>query len=133
MNNIIQQIAKSVVENLEEVLINSLENKYNFADIVEQLTITGKKVTKDMLSYVLEELEVTIRDSTERKNKFTIHKREVPRKLLCDFGEIEFERTYYKNKIDGSYTYLLDNFLDIAKSQRIETNLDPNSIKTQQK
>lgn len=123
MNNIIQQIAKSVVENLEEVLINSLENKYNFADIVEQLTITGKKVTKDMLSYVLEELEVTIRDSTERKNKFTIHKREVPRKLLCDFGEIEFERTYYKNKIDGSYTYLLDNFLDIAKSQRIETNL----------
>lgn len=123
MNNIIQQITTNIAKKLEKVLINSLNNKYDFSDIVEELTITGKQVTSNMLNYVLEELEETIRESAEIREKYTIHKRAVSRKILCSFGELEYERTYYKNKLDGSYIYLLDNLLDIEKGQRIETNL----------
>lgn len=119
MNNIIQQITTNIAKKLEKVLINSLKNKYDFADIVEELTITGKQVTNNMINYVLEELEETIRGSAEIRKNYTIHKRAVSRKILCSFGELEYEKTYYRNKIDGSYIYLLD----IEKGQRIETNL----------
>lgn len=52
MNNIIQQITTNIAKKLEKVLINSLNNKYDFSDIVEELTITGKQVTSNMLNYV---------------------------------------------------------------------------------
>ena len=96
MNNIIQQITTNVAKKLEKVLINSLNNKYDFSDIVEELTITGKQVTSNMLNYVLEELEETIRESAEIREKYTIHKRAVSRKILCSFGELEYERTTTK-------------------------------------
>ena len=79
MNNIIQQITTNIAKKLEKVLINSLNNKYDFSDIVEELTITGKQVTSNMLNYVLEELEETIRESAEIREKYTIHKRAVSR------------------------------------------------------
>jgi len=39
------------------------------------------------------------------------------------FGEVNYQRTYYKNKREGTYSYLSDELLGIESHARIDLSL----------
>jgi hypothetical protein len=49
------------------------------------------------LQAIISELNEIIKKSPERKGKYHVHKGKVERTLITRFGELEFERVYYKN------------------------------------
>ena len=109
MNNIIQQITTNIAKKLEKVLINSLNNKYDFSDIVEELTITGKQVTSNMLNYVLEEhiFESSINPSVIWGGDFNI----------IDKYKINIEHVENAEKL---YNKIINEYSDIIKKVMTE-------------
>ncbi|AWZ47764.1 hypothetical protein C3495_02390 [Clostridiaceae bacterium 14S0207] len=49
--------------------------------------------------------------------------------LLTTFGEIKYERTYYKSKKDNEYKYLSDEFLGIDCHDRMDLSLKAQLVK----
>ncbi|TFZ39133.1 ISLre2 family transposase [Soehngenia longivitae] len=123
MNNIIQLIAEKVKREIEESVIKVIEGEVNLDNIVDSVGEMVNDIgTKTMLA-IIDELNDIIKKSPERSKKYHIHKSKVSRTLITRFGELEFERSYYKNIEKNNYVYILDELLGIEKYERIEGNL----------
>src|SRR6056297_592804 len=123
MNNIIQLIMEKVKGEIEENVIKALEGDAKLDDIVDSVTEMVNDIGVETLLAIIEELNEAIRKSPERKGKYHVHKKSVERTLITRFGELEFERTYYKNILEDRYLYMLDELLGVKKYERIEGNL----------
>ena len=123
MNNIIQLVAQKVKREIEENLIKVLEGSTDLDRIVDSVGEMVNSIGIDTISAIIGEVNNIIKDSPERKGKYHVHKKSVKRRLITRFGELEFERTYFKNVKENSYVHILDEILGIEKYERIEANL----------
>jgi hypothetical protein len=123
MNNIIQLVAQKVKREIEENLIKVLEGNTDLDHIVDSVGEMVNSIGIDTISAIIGEVNNIIKDSPERKGKYHVHKKSVKRRLITRFGELEFERTYFKNVKENSYIHILDEILGIEKYERIEANL----------
>ena len=96
--------------------------------IVDSVGEMVNNIGLDTISAIIGELNKIIKDSPERKSKYHVHKRNAKRSLITRFGELEFERTYFKNVKESSYVHILDELLGIEKYERIEANLKGNIL-----
>ncbi len=129
MNTIIHQIVEKIIldtkNNLNDLL---LENK----DISKFILNTSKSLDEIGTSIVkeaLETLDETIRTSKERKKDYHIQRKSDPKTLITKFGEVNYERTYYKNKKDGTYAYLSDEMVGIEPYERMDLSYESELIK----
>jgi 23S rRNA (uracil-5-)-methyltransferase RumA len=123
MNNIIQLVAQKVKREIEGNLIKVLEGNTDLDHIVDSVGEMVNSIGIDTISAIIGEVNNIIKDSPERKGKYHVHKKSVKRSLITRFGELEFERTYFKNVKENSYVHILDEILGIEKYERIEANL----------
>lgn len=123
MNNIIQVIVEKVKKEIEESVIKVLEGNTNLDNIVDSVGEMINNIGIDTLSAIITELNSTIKKAPERARKYHVQRNNDKRTLVTRFGELEFERTYYKNIKENSYVYILDELLKIEKYERIEGNL----------
>ena len=128
MNNIIQLVAQKVKREIEENLIKVLEGGTDLDHIVDSVGEMVNSIGIDAISAIIGELNNIIKDSPERKGKYYVHKRNAKRSLITRFGELEFERTYFKNVKENNYVHILDEILGIEKYERIEANLKGNIL-----
>lgn len=56
-----------------------------------------------MLKNIINTLDEQFKYSAERKKIYNINKSNVERTIVTPFGEIQFLRTFYKNKTNGEY------------------------------
>ncbi len=123
MNNIIQLVAQKVKREIEKNIVNVLEGSSNLYDIVDSVNEVINNIGLDTLSFIIKELDKIILELPGRTKKYHVHKRDVKRTLITKFGELEFERSYFKNIKEDRFVYILDEVLDIDKYERIESNL----------
>ena len=123
MNNIIQLISQKVKDEIEKNLIKVLEGESNLNKIVDSVGELTNEIGRDILHTIIEELNDIIKEAPERKGRYHVQRNNDKRILITRFGELEFERTYYKNVKEGSYVYILDEILGIEKYERVEGNL----------
>jgi len=123
MNNIIQLIAEKVKKEIEESVTKVLEGDLNLDNIIDSVGEMVNDIGARTILAVIYELNDIIKKSPERSRKYHIHKSKVSRTLITRFGELEFERAYYKNIEKNNYVYILDELLGIEKYERIEGNL----------
>ncbi len=123
MNNIIQLIAEKVKGTIEESVIKVLEGDAKLDNIVDSVGEMVNNIGLDTLGAIIDELNDIVKKSPERSGIYHIHKRKVSRTLVTRFGELEFDRAYYKNIRDKNYVYILDEILGIEKYERVEGNL----------
>ena len=129
MNTIIHEIVEKITEdmknNLEDLI---LEGK----DISKFILNTGKSLDEVGVKIVKEALEIlddTIRDSKERKQEYYIQRRNDKKTLITKFGEVNYQRTYYKSKKDGTYEYLSDTMVGIQPYERMDLSYEAELIK----
>lgn len=77
----------------------------------------------------MEILDDTIKDSNQRKQEYYIQRRNDKKTLITKFGEVNYQRTYYKNKKDGTYEYLSDAMVGIAPYERMDLSYESELIK----
>lgn len=123
MNNIIHVIVEKVKREIEESLVKVLEGNANLDDIVDSVGEMVNYIGIKTILSIIDELNAIIKESPERSGKYHVHKKSVSRTLVTRFGELKFERAYYKNIKENSYVYILDELLGIEKYERIEGNL----------
>ncbi|CCQ97398.1 hypothetical protein CULT_620003 [[Clostridium] ultunense Esp] len=123
MNNIIHVIVEKVKREIEESVIKVLEDNANLDNIVDSVGEMVNDIGIKTILSIIDELNVIIKKSPERSGKYHVHKSSVNRTLVTRFGQLKFERAYYKNIKENSYVYILDELLGIEKYERIEGNL----------
>ncbi len=138
--DIIPQIMEEFLKNVMDVYKKLLTNPYgtDFTDMtlmVKQYTdLMGRKIIK----MFMEGLDLLIREDKKRKELYTNEKRD-KKSIMTLLGTIEYKRTYYKLKKNPkrfkpqddtlisaylpTYTYLLDDILDIRRHERIDENV----------
>ena len=129
MNTIIHEIVEKITldmkKNLEDLILNSKDISTFIINTSKTLDEIGVKIVKE----ALEINDETIRVSKERKKDYYIQRRKDPKTLITKFGEVNYERTYYKNKKDGSYEYLSDRMVGIEPYERMDLSYEADLIK----
>ena len=121
--DIIQQVIEIITREHYSILEETLRNKGDIGDFVlktkEMLDVVGTKLVKDALEVV----DDSIRNSKERKEGWYIERRSQEKTLSTVFGDVTYERTYYKKKSTGEYAYLSDERLGIEVHDRMDMSL----------
>ncbi|AGB40294.1 Uncharacterized protein family (UPF0236) [Halobacteroides halobius DSM 5150] len=124
MDTIIQQFGEEIKENTEEFLVNiAMDNDESISDFIRSLRKDMDKLGRELCKYLIESLDEMIMESPNRREKWEIVKKK-DRTLITEFGEVKFNRRYYKSKFNGEYQHLADKKLGIGKYQRIDRGLE---------
>ena len=111
--------------NLEDLILESKDISNFIINTGKSLDEIGVKIVKE----ALEMLDETIRESSTRKSEYHIQRRNDKKTLITKFGEVNYQRTYYKNKKDGSYDYLSDRMVGIESYERMDLSYEAELIK----
>ena len=111
--------------NLEDLILESKDISQFIINTGKSLDEIGVKIVKE----ALEMLDETIRESSTRKREYHIQRRNDKKTLITKFGEVNYQRTYYKNKKDGSYDYLSDRMVGIESYERMDLSYEAELIK----
>ena len=129
MNTIIHEIVEKITldmkRNLEDLILESKDISNFIINTGKSLDEIGVKIVKE----ALEMLDETIRESSTRKREYYIQRRNDKKTLITKFGEVNYQRTYYKNKKDGSYDYLSDRMVGIESYERMDLSYEAELIK----
>lgn len=71
-----------------------------------------------MLKAILEQADKAIYAASKPEHRYQV-KTHRSRTLTPLWGEVTFTRTYYQDKTDSSYHYLLDEWLGLDKSTKV--------------
>lgn len=129
MNTIIHEIVEKIIldmkNNLEDLILDSKDISKFILNTSKTLDEIGVKIVRE----ALEMLDDTIRDSNIRKKEYYIQRRNDKKTLITKFGEVNYQRTYYKSKKDGSYDYLSDRMVGIDPYERMDLSYETELIK----
>ena len=54
---------------------------------------------RELCKYLFESLDEMLLESSKRKEKWTVERKDDKRTLIIEFGDINFQRRYYKSNI----------------------------------
>jgi len=117
--DIILQNALNFTEEVVEIFGDLLNKGMNITELVARIKELTDKLGRGAIEAIIEELDRIIKEDKRRKEKWVVERKDKKR-LTTVLGDIEYERTYYKSKEDGRYTYLVDDALEIGRHDRIE-------------
>ena len=102
MNTIIQCFLEKIIS-LEEKSLENLNNINFLSDLTDDLNKELMNLGKELILEYLMNLEEIIYESEERKEKYISYQKNSlanKRKLITIFGEIEFSRRYYQERLN---------------------------------
>ena len=101
---------KSIAQMMGKFMENFLEIK-----ITEGIGASWEKMSETFRGFVseymrarLEELDEELYKNEGLRKGWKVVKKGVSRTLACEFGEITYQRRYYRNEETGCYAYLAD-------------------------
>ncbi|MFS8540721.1 MAG: ISLre2 family transposase [Tissierellales bacterium] len=125
IHEIIEKITRDFNNNIEDLMLNSRDISRFIINTKKSLDEIGAMIVKE----ALEMLDEIIRESSSRKKEYYIQRRNDRKTLITIFGEVNYERTYYKSKKDGSYRYLSDELVGIYPYERMDLSYESELIK----
>ncbi len=124
IHQIIEKITKDIKDNIEDLMLNSRDISKFIQNTSKSLDEIGVMIVKE----ALEMLDEVIRESSKRKREYYIQRRNDRKTLITKFGEVNYLRTYYKSKKDGSYRYLSDELVGIYPYERMDLSYESELI-----
>ena len=115
----IQQIANVWVYFFNESLQNILSQEVSLVQLSQNLEQLVNQTGGEVLKAILEQADEAIYAVSKPEHRYQV-KAHRSRILTTLWGDVTFTRTYYQDKTDSSYHYLLDEWLGLDKSTHIE-------------
>ncbi|MFT8312612.1 MAG: UPF0236 family protein, partial [Sporolactobacillus sp.] len=79
-----------------------------------------------VMKKLLEDMDQQIADERDKKQYRWVSKR--PLQITSLFGELTVERTYYRDRIQNEYVYLLDRYLDFENAGHLSPMVEEAAI-----
>lgn len=121
--DIIQQVIEKITKNYYEILETTIKEKNTIGDFILNIKEVLDEVGTLLVKEALEETDECIRNSSDRKSKWYIERRNESKTLSTIFGDVVYNRTYFKNKSTGEYSYLCDETYGIEPHERMDISL----------
>ena len=120
MRNSITQITEEFIKNIGEIFKES-EKLY---ETEEKIKLQTQNLATSLVKLFIEQIDNEIlQDKKKRKAEgYSVERHGDRRSILFSYGQVEFERTYYK-KASGGYEYLADTAVGINERDRISENM----------
>ena len=122
MNSILQ-VQELITKSYQENIRKAFQGEINLGTIISTTESTLLEVGRILVQDMLEVLDEAIRESKARRKEWHIERRQDPKTLNTIFGEVSYQRTYYKHKINKCYSYLSDAQLGIQPHERMDSSL----------
>lgn len=116
--NSIQHFNEFGVRDLEKVMMNYSADMTKIAEMVYGVRDGVIKLGLNIIAEELENYDNYIRESDERKQNWSIVKRDETT-LLTSLGSVTYHKTLFIHKETKERTYLLDRFMGIEKHARM--------------
>ncbi|MDR0886180.1 MAG: UPF0236 family protein, partial [Clostridiales Family XIII bacterium] len=124
MNTSISELGLVVAGNFMDSVINSLENAVDISMLVKDMEEYLHRVGTEAIAHLLESADEIVRESAERKREWEIHSSSLPTTLTTIFGDVHYERTYYKHKEQAkTYMFLSDRMMGIEAHDKTDALL----------
>lgn len=128
--NIVQQAADKISQEMAKQFVGIQNHVVNFSDLVSNIQKCVNEIGVSMVESLVIEADNALRQSPVRKREWHIQRNEDTKVCSTLMGAIELTRTYYKHKSDGSFSYLLDEYLGILPYDRMDIGLEAEILKT---
>jgi len=106
--NIILQNALNFTREVVDIFDDLLNKGMNITELAARIKELTDKLGREAIEAIIEEVDRIIKEGKRRKEKWVVERKDKKR-LTTILGDIEYERTYYKSREDGRYTYLAND------------------------
>ena len=121
IKKLIKERIKSFTDTMIEAVLDCFNNtNSNYVSVVSSLQEAERELIRQILVTTFEEIDNKYKCSSARFKFYVINKSNVPRTITTLFGDITFNRTYYKSRIDGSLHFVLDEILSLPKYDKYD-------------
>lgn len=127
MYNSIQHFNEFGVKNIEGKIKSFIQERKDFADLVLGLKEDIFDLARNILREVLEDMDGYLREDSIRKFFWEIVRKDL-NSVITTFGEVRYDRTYFKPKKGGKREYLVDKIVGIEAHERVSADVVINSI-----
>lgn len=110
MNTIIHEITRKITKETKKNLENVLYGTDKVSEYIENTQCMLNEIGVKLVKNLFDICEESILLSKERKKEWHIERKNMEKTYITIFGDVRYERTYYKNKKTGEYKYLSDDF-----------------------
>ena len=116
----IHQFPNACVDFFNDSLQNVLGHHLSLAQLGQNLNQFLQMSGVLLMESLLEEVDAAIYETVKPNHRYQVKARRC-RTLTTLWGDVSFCRRYYQDKTDGTYHYLLDEWMDLEKY----THIDP--------
>jgi hypothetical protein len=117
------RLAEAKILLVMEDILKLLEGEIDYLTIEKKLKEHLDALGCELLKEILEALDQKLYHSKTRKNNWKVERRNDQKTILTPFGQLEYQRTYYKHKSSKQYSYLVDEKVGITPHMRVGLNL----------
>lgn len=123
MNNSIAEIAGLITRSFEENFEKLLTEKKDISEFVIEIKKTLDQAGTILAKEALEMLDSLVKGDARRKQNWHVHEKAASNTLATIFGEVHYQRTYYKHKNEKEYRYLSDELVGIDAYDKMDVSL----------
>lgn len=127
--NIIAHCIEEISQLLTEDFTQIENGELDFSSFIKNVQQTMRSLSVDLVEDVMERTEDSIFNSPERKRNYYVQRSNDKKVISTLIGDVTLNRRYYQNKMDLTYTYLLDDFLGLQPHQRVDSSLEEDILK----
>ena len=117
------RLVEAKILSVSEKILEVLEDGSSFLEFEAQLKKELDQLGVDLLKVVLESLDQQQRNSSTRKQTWTIVRKNDRKEILTPFGLLSYMRSYYQHKESKEYRYLVDEKAGIIPHSWIGSNM----------
>ena len=123
MENIVQLIDEIITTGIKEHYKNLVNDHQDISQFILATKDDLDEVGRMIIQYVLEALDEAVRETPGRSLEWYIQERSKPNTLATLFGEVHYERTYYKSVEGKGYCSLSDELVGIEAHDKMDLSL----------
>lgn len=123
MKNSITEIAGLIIRSFEENFEKMLTERKDISEFVVEIKKTLDQVGTILAKEALEMMDSLVKGDSRRKQCWHVHEKAAPNTLATIFGEVHYQRTYYKHKTEKECRYLSDELMGIDSYDKMDVSL----------
>jgi len=123
MELIIQEIIQKISSSYEKELKKLIMERRDISEFIRATKKTLDEIGVTLVAEALETMDQVYKNSKDRKRCWTVKEKAAEKTLTTIFGEVRYNRTYYKNKKTGEYSYLSDEAVGISAHDKLDASL----------
>lgn len=117
MEEMIQQVWARFLRVLE--VVDNAVDSGSYRVLEDRLSCELNELGRFIIQQVMEAVDERLRENLQERRGWVVERRNDVKEVLSPFGPIRYHRTYFRNRSNGQYAYLADEWMGLTPHARI--------------